>query len=102
MLDQINNNIAIFNEQNFIYNNFNKSTAVNNFIDISKYWDTYNENANYVKLLNNLNDVTGGEYLKNYNFENKIANIDINTQFTKMGISEVEKCVHTCIFAITY
>ena len=91
MLDQINNNVAIFNEQNFIYNNFNKSTAVNNFIDISKYWDTYNENANYVKLLNNLNDVTGGEYLNNYNFENKIANIDINTQFTKMGISEVEK-----------
>lgn len=90
LLDQINNNIVKPNESNFIYNNFNKKTAVNNFIDISKYWDTYSDNKNYVELLSNLSDV-GGDYLKNYDYQNVVNDIKVGKYFEKMGISEIEK-----------
>lgn len=91
LLDQIANNQFGFNEKNFVYNNFNQKTATKNFVENLKYWDNYNESESYVRILETLNEIVDGEYLKNVTFNNDIPDIKVRFDSDKIGISEIEK-----------
>jgi len=94
IIDLINNNVVKFNEENFIYNNFSKSFAIDNFVKLLKYWDNYSDNKNYIKTLSVLNNIIGDNtYVSNMMFENNIdqLKIDLFMRNGKVGISEIER-----------
>lgn len=80
-----------FNEDKFVCNNFNKPTAIHNFVSLLKFWDNYNSSLNFVKTIENLNGLVEGRFLENATFENVVPKITINKSYSKMGISEIEK-----------
>ncbi len=91
LLDLIQNDSYGFNEANFIYNNFNKNTAIKNYVDLFKFWEGYGENKNFVKVLENLKTIAPREYLDNVDYVNNYDNVKLGKPFSKMGISEIEK-----------
>lgn len=97
-LDLINNNFVSFNNENFVYNNFSKDVAKDNYVALLKQWDNYHDNKNYVKTLAVLNDIVADKtYLENNVFVNNIKPISDGLFLTKnkLGISQVER-FNTC------
>lgn len=98
VIDIINNNINDFDDENFIYNNFSKQNAIDNFVKLLKYWDNYSDNKNYLKTLSILNNIIGDKkYIDNMLFKNNIdpINVDLFMKNNKVGISEIER-FNTC------
>ncbi len=100
-LDIVNNSIVHFDEDNFIYNNFSKDIATDNYVGLMKCWDNYSDNKNYIKTMSSLDSIVGdSSYVENMQYDNNLTPITkgLFLQSQKIGISEIER-FNTCPYA---
>ena len=97
-IDLINNNIIRFDDMNFIYNNFAKDIAEDNYVKLLKYWNNYSDNKNYLVTMSTLSNLVGDStYIDNMNYDNNIKPIcdGLFINKNKIGISQIER-FNTC------
>lgn len=100
-LDIVNNSVVHFDEDNFIYNNFSKDVATDNYVQLMKCWDNYSDNKNYILTMSTLHNIVGdGSYVENLKYDNNLTPITrgVFLQSQKIGISEIER-FNTCPYA---
>lgn len=90
--DVFNANLHTFDNENIIFNNFNKASAKDNFVHLLKGWQQTNT-PSYIQLVSTLNDVVEGNcFLSNANFNNTKSQLsNVNELFFTKGKSSISQ-----------